>query len=351
MQSAGCPCCAYQQPLSGPSLFSRAAVHWEWATGASKRNVAVDSGSTRTLLLDGGTIVDPRDGSIAVNVSVRIRNGRIVEVSPREAAREDPGTERIDAAGRFIVPGYNDMHSHALNLADPSASLALMLAEGVTGFRQMSGSPALLKKRRDNTLPIGPAAPALLETPGTVLTPLNSGSSKAVVAEIRRQQDQGADFVKMVMAGPDVFMAAVEEAVAVGIPDPWSPARGRRHRGGFAGRLPVRRASGARLAAVDGVFHDRRRVALGGVRETGDQGAAHQDSLAGAHRHVADAESVGQPRRVLRSHRRRPDSARVGHLQRGQGRRRGGRTRQTRHLAGADVGSAAQHAVRRCAGI
>jgi len=194
MQPAGCPCCAYQQPLSGPRLFTRATLNWEWATGESKRKVAVDSGSTRTLLLDGGTIVDPRDGSTAVNVSVRMRNGRIVEVSPSEAAREDPATERIDAAGRFIVPGYNDMHSHALNLADPSASLALMLAEGVTGFRQMSGSPALLKKRRDNALPIGPAAPALLETPGTVLTPLNSGSSKAVAAEIRRQHDQGADF-------------------------------------------------------------------------------------------------------------------------------------------------------------
>ena len=109
MQSAGCPCCAYQQPLSGPRLFTRATLNWEWATGASKRKVAVDSGSTRTLLLDGGTIVDPRDGSTAVNVSVRIRNGRIVEVSPSQAAREDPATERIDATGRFIVPGYNDM--------------------------------------------------------------------------------------------------------------------------------------------------------------------------------------------------------------------------------------------------
>ena len=218
MQSAGCPCCAYQQPLSTARLFNRATVHWEWARGASKRNVAVDSGSTRTLLLDGGTIVDPRDGSTAVNVSVRIRNRRIVEVSPREAGREDPATEVIDAAGRFIVPGYNDMHSHALNLGNPSGSLALMLAEGVTGFRQMSGSPALLKKRRNNTLPIGPVAPALLETPGTILTPLNAGSSKAAAAEIRRQQGQGADFVKMVMADPDVFMAAVEQAVAVGIP-------------------------------------------------------------------------------------------------------------------------------------
>jgi hypothetical protein len=73
--------------------------------------------------------------------------------------------------GKFVVPGYNDMHSHALNLADPSGSSALMLAEGITGFRQMSGSPALLKKRREDALPIGPAAPALLEAPGTILTP------------------------------------------------------------------------------------------------------------------------------------------------------------------------------------
>jgi imidazolonepropionase-like amidohydrolase len=218
MQSAGCPCCAYQQPLSGPRLFSFAQDRQERASSTTRRNVAVGGGSARTLLLDGGAVVDPRDGSVAVNVSVRIHDGRIVEVSPRGTARQDPATEQIDATGKFIVPGYNDMHSHAMNLGDPSGSLALMLAEGVTGFRQMSGSPALLRKRRDNTLPIGSAAPALLETPGTILTPLNAGSAEAAAAEIRRQHAQGADFVKMVMADPDVFMAAVNEAVAVGIP-------------------------------------------------------------------------------------------------------------------------------------
>lgn len=93
-----------------------------------------------------------------------------------------------------------------------------MLAEGVTGFRQMSGSPALLKMRRDDTLPIGRAAPALLEMPGAILTPLNARSREAAAAEIRRQQAEGADFVKMVMADAEVFMAAIDEAVAVGIP-------------------------------------------------------------------------------------------------------------------------------------
>ena len=201
MPATGCPCCTYQQPQAAPRLFRR-------------QGARADTAAPRPLLLDGGTVVDPRDGSLA-NVSIRIQDGRIVEIG---AAVEDPTAERHDATGRFIVPGYNDMHSHALNLEDPAPSLILMLAEGVTGFRQMSGSTALLKKRRDNALPIGVAAPALLEMPGAILTPLNAGSRTAVGAEIRRQHAQGADFVKMVLADPDIFMAAIEQAVAIGIP-------------------------------------------------------------------------------------------------------------------------------------
>lgn len=209
MSTAGCSCCAYPPP---PGRWQR-----------TRASVAVEhplkTAISHTLLLDGGSVVDPRDGRIATDVSIRIQDGMVIDIGPRRASSSaSPSVQRIDVAGAFIVPGYNDMHSHVLNLADPSASLGLMLAEGVTGFRQMSGSPALLEKRRDHRLPIGPAAPALLQTPGDILTPLNAGSPEAAAAEIRRQHAQGADFVKMVMAAPDVFMAAVAEATAVGIP-------------------------------------------------------------------------------------------------------------------------------------
>ena len=221
MQATGCPCCCYQQPrekfLAAPRSFSRASALLKGRGGAYTLNVTVATASPRAVVLDGGTVVDPRDGSTA-GVSIRTQDGRVVEVSPSGVAREDPTADHIDATGKFIVPGYNDMHSHALNLADPSGSLALMLAEGVTGFRQMSGSPALLEKRRNHALPIGPAAPALLETPGTILTPLNAGSTEAAATEIRRQHAQGADFVKMVAADSDGFLGVVKEAAAVGIP-------------------------------------------------------------------------------------------------------------------------------------
>ena len=167
-----------------------------------------------TLCLEGGTVVDPRDGSMIENATVVMEGGHIVSVG----AAAGPGATRIDATGKYIVPGYNDMHSHVMEHDDPSGSLALMLAEGITGFRQMSGSPDRLLERRNGTLPIGADAPAALEMPGLVLTPLNAASSDVAIAEIRRQKDQGADFIKVASASAPVFVDAIKEAGRAGIP-------------------------------------------------------------------------------------------------------------------------------------
>lgn len=219
MGSAICPCCAYSQTswsAPRPSLFACSAP--PSARGDRKRAENVDSASSVGLRIDNATIVDPRDGSMTANMSVLVAMGRIVDVVETAAMRRDPAVQEIDGTGKFIVPGFNDMHSHVLELKDPSGALALMLAEGVTGFRQMSGSPELLQKRRHNVLPIGKEAPALLETPGTILTPFNAGTSEAVTAEIQQQKAQGADFIKVGLVNPEVFFTAIEEAKRVGIP-------------------------------------------------------------------------------------------------------------------------------------
>lgn len=213
--TAPCPCCAYGHagsilPFSFRDVFTR-----HGARGARARPAAAARLSGR-LRVDGVTVVDPRDGSKAAGMSILINLGRITAVVP-VGERLEPGVERIDATGKFVVPGYNDMHSHVLELSDPSGSLALMLAEGVTGFRQMSGSPTLLARRRDDRLPFGDEAPQLLQTPGSLLTPFNAGSAEQVAAEIRRQKEQGADFIKVGLCAPDVFMAAIEAANEAGM--------------------------------------------------------------------------------------------------------------------------------------
>jgi hypothetical protein len=45
------------------------------------------------------------------------------------------------------VPGYLDMHAHVVDRADMQTTpWPLLIVNGITGFRQMSGSPELLAR-------------------------------------------------------------------------------------------------------------------------------------------------------------------------------------------------------------
>lgn len=163
------------------------------------------------LRLDGVTIVDTRDGKLIPGMSILMDKGRIVNITPTKEVLKDPLVNSIDATGRFAIPGFNNMHMHVIDQADSSSVLARMLADGVTGFRQMTGSPEFLEERRNGTLPIGRDAPALLVMPGSLLTPFNARSADRVTEEIRQQKNQGADFIKVGLVSPDVFFAASAE--------------------------------------------------------------------------------------------------------------------------------------------
>jgi imidazolonepropionase-like amidohydrolase len=180
------------------------------------------------------TVVDVADGSRTAGQDIRIADGTIAAIG-----NSGPGTGSVPEVagnGAFVVPGYVDAHAHALNHPDQVAgAYALMLAGGVTGFRQMSGSPRLLARRKAGRLPAPPGAPELLATPGALLTPLNAGTAQAARAEVRAQREQGADFIKAGMTSRETFLAALDEANRVGLPlaghlpgdlDPREAARG-----------------------------------------------------------------------------------------------------------------------------
>ena len=170
------------------------------------------------LRIDHATIVDTLDGTLVTDATILIAQGRIVGVVGNGEGDASPALRRIDATGKFVVPGYNDMHSHVLNLDDPSGGLALMLAEGVTGFRQMSGSAERLWQRRDGTLALGDDTPALLEMPGEVLTPFNANTVERMTAEVSAQKADGADFIKVGFLTPEIFDAALAAARREGLP-------------------------------------------------------------------------------------------------------------------------------------
>lgn len=170
------------------------------------------------LVLANATVVDVRDGRLLPGRTVLMDGGQIVSVTSGQGPSPDRGARVVDAAGLYVVPGYNDMHAHALGLSDPSGALALMLANGVTGFRQMHGSDAMLAERRESRLPIGPDTPAPLAIPGQLLTPLNAGGVDQALVTVRAQKAAGADFIKVGLVSRPVLFAVLAEAGRLNLP-------------------------------------------------------------------------------------------------------------------------------------
>lgn len=195
----------------GVGLGAAAGPAWRAVT-SSAEPARVPFPPADELRVDGVTVVDPLDGSATEGRSVLLRGGRVVTVGAVGEVTSSPGATVLDGDGRWAVPGYTNMHSHALQAEHPELLLATMLAEGTTGFRQMLGTDDMLRYRAEDRLPLTPHAPALLSMPGRLVLPFTAGSPQEARDEVARQWDRGADFIKMVMVERETFFAAVDAA-------------------------------------------------------------------------------------------------------------------------------------------
>jgi hypothetical protein len=86
--------------------------------------------------------------------TVVIAGGKITAVGPTKKTKAPAGAEILDAAGKALLPGLWDMHSHLYG-----ADGVLDIASGVTTARDLANDPDKLddyKKRFDEKLAIGP---------------------------------------------------------------------------------------------------------------------------------------------------------------------------------------------------
>ncbi|HDQ98903.1 MAG TPA: dihydroorotase [candidate division WOR-3 bacterium] len=93
----------------------------------------------RRLLLKGGTVVDPAAGRNR-RVNVLVENGRVTGLARNLSAR---GAEVVDCRGRYIAPGFVDLHCH---LREPGAEDAETVASGTRaalagGFTRVCAMP------------------------------------------------------------------------------------------------------------------------------------------------------------------------------------------------------------------
>jgi imidazolonepropionase-like amidohydrolase len=87
---------------------------------------------TRSLVLDNVRIVDGTGAAPVEHGRLVIEGDRVTQVGPADAIALPANAERVDLAGRTIVPGLIDLHFHIEN--DPKLALR-QLSHGVTAFR------------------------------------------------------------------------------------------------------------------------------------------------------------------------------------------------------------------------
>lgn len=99
-----------------------------------------------------GATVLPMDGARRLpNHTVIVRGDRIVEVGPAATVNVPDGAQRVEASGKFIIPGLAEMHGH---VPPPNAPqdfiddvLFMYVANGITTVRGMLGAPGQLELR------------------------------------------------------------------------------------------------------------------------------------------------------------------------------------------------------------
>lgn len=94
----------------------------------------------------GVTVVPMDRERLIEDQTVVVRDGRIVEMGRTVDVTVPDGAARIDARGKFLMPGLSDMHGHlppgdGTNDDAVSQFLRLYLANGVTMVRGMLGAP------------------------------------------------------------------------------------------------------------------------------------------------------------------------------------------------------------------
>jgi imidazolonepropionase-like amidohydrolase len=90
------------------------------------------------VAITGVTIIDPTSSNpSAEDQTILVSSGVIQAVGPSTSTAVPAGARRIDARGKFAIPGLWDAHVHFMNTG-PTA-LSLYIANGVTSVREMGG--------------------------------------------------------------------------------------------------------------------------------------------------------------------------------------------------------------------
>lgn len=189
------------------------------------------AGPSSQIAITHVTVIDATGRAPQADQTVLIDGGRITALGATATTKVPKTARTIDASGKFLVPGFWDMHVHLAGInADPSWSkqvlLPLLLANGITGVRDMGGDlDALLAWQREieSGVLLGPhivASGPFLAASGKKTPeqyPVHNAEEARAAVDVLKKR--GANFIKIItMPSRDAFFAVGDESKKQNIP-------------------------------------------------------------------------------------------------------------------------------------
>lgn len=147
-----------------------------------------------------GANVIPMDSErVLNNHTVVVQGGRIIAVGPSASTAVPQDAVRIDARGKFLLPGLAEMHGHIPPPDAPSefteSVLFLYLANGITTVRGMLGAPGQLELREKASR--GAILSPTLYLAGPSFNGNSINSTQEAIDKVRQQKSEGWDLLKI----------------------------------------------------------------------------------------------------------------------------------------------------------
>jgi imidazolonepropionase-like amidohydrolase len=95
---------------------------------------------SKILVLNNATVIDATGAPARHNMTVVIVGNRITAIGKTGKLVIPKGAQVLDATGKYLIPALWDMHAHALRRDRIETFLPLLVANGVTGIRDMGVS-------------------------------------------------------------------------------------------------------------------------------------------------------------------------------------------------------------------
>ncbi len=183
-------------------------------------------GPFERLIIRGATLIDgtgspargPVDIVVEGNRITRIANVGVpmIDIDPDE--RPEGATREIDASGKYVMPGFVDLHLHTGGVPKaPEAEYTykLWMAHGITTGRGVEfGSVdfSLSEKARANANEITAPRMWVYQRPGQGWDQGRVQNADQARAWVRWASENGIDGIKLVAYPPDIMEALIDEA-------------------------------------------------------------------------------------------------------------------------------------------